>query len=223
MAKPLYLICLAFSFALAVQAQTAAVKTKPITSAEKMIRAAYAKLELYNRAAELKSMGGAAKKVRDDSVLKFELKNFHTGPLDEIKHLHTSELISLPVGDVIQVSSGTFTLNDGPPEAYYSARWSKEPKVSRSLDWNVGELLQLLATEYFDVGHYTSYEVVVSFEGKTRSYKASVFHHDLGERAVEPKLTFWDSIGAGNRLADVLAEELPPYGTGASKALTTPE
>lgn len=46
----------------------------------------------------------------------------------------------------------------------------------------------------------------------TRSYKAIAFHHDQGEHSVEPKLTFWDSVGADGRVAQVSAEKLPPYG-----------
>ena len=192
------------------------------TAEEKMIRAAYAKLEVYNRAAELMEMNGVASKVRDDSVLKFELKNFQTGPIDAIKKLRVSELCTPHSGDVVDVSSGQHTLNGGPPEALYSARWTREPPERPGRDWIVGDLLQLLVDEYFDVGQYTSYDVVVSLEGKSRSYKAIVLHHNLGARSVEPIPTFWDSIGAGNRLTQVWHEKLPPFGTGQSKILISP-
>lgn len=193
------------------------------TAEEKTIRAAYAKLEVYNWAAELMAMKGAASKVRDDSVLRYQLRNFRTGPLDEIKLLRISQLVTVPDGDVIRISSGSFSLNDGPWEAYYIAKWWKKPKEVGRRDWTVEELFQLLVTEYFDVGRYTSYEVEVSFEGKTRSYKAIVFHHDQSEHSFEPKLTFWDSIGTDGQLAQVSAEMRPPYGTGPSKILIAPK
>ena len=210
----IFTLLLTFGVALAQEPvrTTSDQRADGATAEEKMIRAAYAKLEVYNRSAELMAMEGVASKVRDDSVLKFELKNFHTGPLDEIKLLRTSHLVTVPDGEVIQISSVSHTLNNGPPEAYYTARWSKKQKEVGHRDWIVEELFQLLVTEYFDVGHYTSYEVDVSFEGKTRSYKAIAFHHDQGEHSVEPKLTFWDSVGADGRVAQVSAEKLPPYG-----------
>lgn len=217
MAKLLYLIGLVLLASIAGMAQhpsTANKQSEWASDAEELIRTAYKKLEIYNRAAELNNMRGVASKVRDDSVLKFSLKNFHSGAIAEIKPLHISEVVTLSEGDVVQVSSGRHTLNNGPPEAFYRATWSKKQKDSGGQDWTIEQLFQLLSTVYFDVGHYTSYEVLVSFEGKTRSYRAIAFHHDQGERAVAPKLTFWDSIGADGVLSQVLAETLPPYGNG---------
>ena len=218
MTKTIYLLFLLLMVSVGAHAQLKTVS--PSTVDEKMIRAAYAKLERYNRAAELMDMGGVVEKVRDDSVLKFELKNFHTGSIDEIKNLRISEVRTLATGDVIQVSSGKHTVNSGPVEAFYSARWWKQD--AKEHDWTFAELMQLLASEYFDVSHYTSYDVTVSFEGRTRSYKALVLHHDLGERAVNPQPTFWDAVGADGRLTELWAEKLPPYGSGTNKILATP-
>jgi hypothetical protein len=201
----------------AINGQEASTKN---SLAEDTIRAAYAKLEIYNRAAELEAMEGIASKVRDDSVLKFTLTNFHTGALEEIKNLRVSEIITLRDGDIVQISTGSYSHDSGPAEAFYEARWTKQSKENVP-DWVLADLLQLLIDEYFDVGHFTSYEVIVSFEGKNRRYKAVAFHHDQGESAVEPKLTFWDSIGADGRLGQVLTEQRRPYGTKQNRSTKT--
>lgn len=224
MTRALLAFCLLLTVFIAARAQSTAAVAESVgqTPEERLIRTAYAKLVLYNRAAALEAMRGVVSKVSPNSVLKFELTNFRTGPLEDIKHRRISELCTPRAGDVIDVTTGTHTLNNGPPEASYSARWTSEPETSSSRDWVIGELFQLLVTEYFDVGHYTTYDVVVWFEGKTRSYRAVVFHHDLGELAMNPHPTFWDSIGAGGVLSNALAETRPPYGTGASKTVITP-
>ena len=219
MTKTIYLVFLLLMVSVGAHAQLKTVSDSTVE--EKMIRAAYAKLERYNRAAELMDMGGMVEKVRDDSVLKFELKNFHTGSIDQIKNLRISEVSTQANGEIIQVSRGKHTMNNGTPEAYYSARWWKNDAKER--DWTFAELMPLLASEYFDVGHYTSYDVTVSFEGRTRSYKALVLHHDLGERSVDPRPTFWDAVGTDGQLEEVWGEKLPPYGSGMNKNVTTPD
>lgn len=178
---------------------------------EKLIRSTYEKLVLYNRAGALDKVMGDATALRPDSVLQFELKNFHTGPIEEIKGKLESEAATLPTGEVIESGRSRHSLNNGPEEATYSAWWGDGVNIPEGRpQWTIGELFGILANEYFDVGKYTSYEVTVSFQGKRRTYWALVLFHNLHQSANNPRPQFWDNIGAGGVLNQVWQEELPP-------------
>jgi hypothetical protein len=184
---------------------------------EKLVRDTYRKLEIYSRAAELSKMNGVTANVRDDSVLNFKLSNFHSGPIDDIKSVRQRELITERSGQVLEIGQGVH-VEDGFETAYYEPYWADYKAFpDQRPDSSIGDILSLNASQTFDVQRYTSYEVTISFEGRTRSYRALVMHH----AAVGPQLrhpTFWDSV-AGSMLNEVFEEKRPPFGT---KKLSVP-
>lgn len=191
--------------------KTQVERVQPQSPEERMIRDTYQKLVVYNRAAALLNANGHADQVTADAVLQFQLKDFHTGPIDEIKNI--SELERWPDGEVIMITHGTHRVNNDPESAYYQAQWTEGmDRHPARPEYTLGELLGLVAEEYFDVDRYTSYQVTVTFEGKSRTYRALVLHRS-NSRGLSPAPAFWDSIGAGGELLQIYKERVPPFNT----------
>src|SRR4030095_12737926 len=76
-------------------------------------------------------------------------------------------------------------------------------------EWTVGDLLRFEAAKHADIGTYTSYEVTVSLQGKSRQYRAMVLFHDLRSTTALGTPQFVDLIVDG--LHRVWTEARPPY------------
>jgi hypothetical protein len=178
---------------------------------EKIVRAAYEKLTALNRAARFLN-GPASQKTWDEAhVLKFELSSFRMGPIQEIWGALHSRVKTGYTGDIIRLTQSVRRHNKGPEQVAYEAEWGSGQYASiYDRQWTVGDMLSLDPGRYYDVGEYVTYDVTVSFEGKTRSYRALVIFHNpyLSSEALKPE--FWDSIvGTGGTLTEAWNEKRP--------------
>jgi hypothetical protein len=184
-------------------------------SAEKLVRAAYEKLTRYNRAYLLVDDRMASDLPSEERYLRFELRNFKIGPIQEILSLKHSEVHTVIVPEVISLARLTTTLNGGDPHVAYSARWIAESYApGYDARWTMNDLMSHEAAKYQDVGAYAAYDVTVRFQGKVRAYRALVlFHNPYGSTTEKLKPTFWDIIsGSAGALKDLWEEQRPAVG-----------
>jgi hypothetical protein len=182
---------------------------------EKLVRDTYDKLVRLNRAAQLigkTSMNPAT--IDPDASLKFELRNFRVGPIGEIWHSLSSDMSTLPSGEIIRLNRARTQLNNEEEHVAFMAQWASGQYASAyDPKWTVGDLIGFEPEEYSDVGAYASYEVTVFFLGKSRTYRAlALFHNTFGsEESLVP--SFWDTIvGLGGVLTAVWKEARPAVG-----------
>jgi hypothetical protein len=184
-----------------------------ISPNEQVVRATYEKLVIYSRASIIWQLERGLKVPDSGSELKFEFKSFRSGPVQEILATLNKDLVTQPTGEVISLNHGTHRDNGGGAQAYYAAKWAPGQYASgNDLQWTIGDLLRFEPSKYYDVGSYTSYELTVSLEGKSRTYRALVLYHDLYKSQDDIKAEFWDTVvGMGGTLTRVFEERLPPY------------
>ncbi|HWS98801.1 MAG TPA: hypothetical protein VN256_00920 [Pyrinomonadaceae bacterium] len=188
---------------------------------EKLIRATYEKLTRLNKAI-LKMdgnrwdlYGGDPKEYpAEELVLKFQLSNFRVGPIDEILNALYRKVKTDLTGEIIEVSRTITRHNQEPERVAYAARWAAGQYAALSdRQWTIKDLFGFEAPKYDDVGEYASYDVTVSFKGKSRTYSALVLFHNPHGSVVDLRPSFWDSVvGSGGTLNDVWNEERPPIG-----------
>jgi hypothetical protein len=187
---------------------------------EKVVRTAYEKLTMLNRAAQL--LRPEAKRSTEDSdVLRFELRDFRIGPIQEIMSALGTEVISGPTGQIIILSRAITRENQKQEFVAYSAEWTSG-RYGSVYDprWTVADLLGFEPERYHDVGEYASYEVSVFFKGKSRTYRALALFHNPHMSSGQLKPSFWDSIiGMGGVLSDVWNEKRPPLGQKVSPSI----
>ncbi len=187
---------------------------------EKLIRWAYKKLSVYETVGKFSD---AEKKKQPTGealakkTLRFKLKDFQIGPIKEIQNSVYKDLVTLPTGQIIQVMPQTHKYKEE-QRFYIQAKW-RNGEYASSFDpqWMVGDILQLDATEFYDVEKYTSFEVEVSLEGKTRKYRALVLFGSPDQATGMPNPKFLDSIvGIGGTVTRVFKETKLPLGTKIS-------
>jgi hypothetical protein len=162
---------------------------------EQLIRSAYAKLVEYNDAVKVLKTDLGREDVEAGSGLKVELSNFQTGPILQILNKRYLDFVSLPTGDVISLTRGAHSINKSPEEATFEAQWEKGQYASGfDPQWTMQNALNFEPAKYADVGSYTSYTVTVTFNERSRTYKALVLFHNLGQATQTGKPEFWDSI-----------------------------
>src|ERR1043165_3747314 len=172
---------------------------------EKIVRETYRKLEIYNAAAQVFQNDFTRKPLRSDANLKFVLGEFRVGNVQEILFTPYRDLVTLPTGNIVSLTRGSHSINGGPQEATFDAAW--EPGQYAAVfdpGWTVADVFHFEAARYYNVKTYASYQVTVTLEGKSRSYRAMALFRD-GSEAPE----FWDTIvnGVGN----VWEEKRPAY------------
>jgi hypothetical protein len=175
------------------------------SSAEKLVRETYRKLETYHAAAQLFKNEFARRPIRTDAGLTFELSEFRYGKVDEILDRPYAELVSLPVGDVVSLTRGGHSFNGGAQEATFDAEWEHGQYASVfDPDWTIADVFHFEAAKYFDIKSYVSYQVTLRLKDKSRTYRAlALFHEATGA----PE--FWDAIMNG--IGSVWEEKRPPY------------
>jgi hypothetical protein len=188
-------------------------KPKVASPQEIVIRAAYEKLTMFNKAALLIE-NPPNKSLNEDLFLRFELHNFRTGPIPEILPALHREIQTNAAGEIIDITRSVTQLNKEEEHVAYRAEWTTGQYAS-GYDpyWTIGDLLGFEPNLYHDVGQYALYDVTVSFQGKTRTYRAlALFHNPYGSTK-NLKPSFWDGVvGSGGVLTDVWNEKRPPVG-----------
>ena len=200
---------------------------KPPTSfemaAEALVRAAYAKLTRYNRAALLMNNRQTADQPVEERYLRFELTNFKGGPIQDILSISSDGLLGNSEGDVLDLIRTVATHNDADPHIAYSARWIKlDYAPGYDPRWTFNDLLSYEPAKYYDVGSYLLYDVTVRFQSRMRSYRAlALFHNPFGSTE-KLKPTFWDAIsGSAGALGDLWEDGRPAIGEPAGAGAKT--
>jgi hypothetical protein len=186
----------------------------PISPEEKTVRDTYEKLTNLNKAS-FNDRFKPPVTLDEDAYLRFELSNFHVGPIQEILGNRRTDLVSGTEGQIVQLTRSESRNNDEDPQVSYKAQWNPGPYASvYDPQWTIGDLIGFESGQYYDVGEYATYEVKLFFQGKSRGYKALVLFRNPYKSP--PLLTplFWDSIvGMGGVLNEVWKEKLPPLGS----------
>jgi hypothetical protein len=186
----------------------------PIGLEEQTVRDTYEKLTGLNKAS-FNERFKASVALDEDSYLRFELSNFHVGPIQEILGKRRTALVSGTEGEIVQLTRSESRNNDEDPQVAYKAQWTPGPYASiYDPQWTMADLLGFESEQYYDVGEYVTYDVKLFFQGKSRAYKALALFRNPYKSP--PPLTpfFWDSIvGMGGVLNEVWKERLPPLGS----------
>ena len=175
---------------------------------EKIVRETYQKLETYNAAAQVFQNDYARKPLRSDASLKFTLGEFRVGSIQDVLYTPYRDLVTLPTGDVVSLTRGGHAVNGGPQEATFEAAW--EPGQYASIfdpAWTVADVFHVEAAKYYNVKTFASYQVTVTLNGRSRSYRALTLFRDGASDRDAPE--FWDTIVNG--VANVWEEKRPPY------------
>ena len=179
---------------------------------EKLIRETYAKLEAYNAAAQVLENEFTGKPFRTDASLRFELGDFRSGNIKEILGLPYAGLITLPTGDIVSLTRGSHALDGGPEEATFAAAWERGQYASVfDPQWTIADAFHFEPEKYYDIVSYTSYQVTVRLEGRSRTYRALVLFHEKTNGSDGGAPEFWDAVVNG--VTRVWQEKRPPYKT----------
>jgi hypothetical protein len=205
-------VCGSVALVLSIAANgVAAAQEVSRSPAQQVVRRAYTKLARFNQAARLEEMGGENAEHARAVALKFQLTDFREGAISEVLAVPQSKMVTLPSGEIITGVLTTHGMADG-EKVSFPAQWS--PGLYSSLSQRQQTIAEVLDSEpdtFHDVSSYVSYRVLVTFEGKTRAYRAMALFHDRYSTAGEVKVTFWDTIvGLGGLLSDVARERRQP-------------
>lgn len=184
---------------------------------EKVIRETYRKLELYNAAAQVFLKEQSNRGPRSDARLSFELTDFRSGNVQEIHGRRYAELVTLPAGEIVSLTHGSHSQDQGAEEATFSAAWERGQYASVfDPQWTISDVLNFEPARYFDIAGYTSYQVTVRLEGKSRTYRALALFHDTPKVSAAVGPEFWDAVVNG--LNGVWQEKRPAYTSKSAAA-----
>ena len=179
---------------------------------EKLIRDTYKKLEAYNAAAQVMQNEFTRKAFRPDASLRFELGDFRSGNIKDILNQPYARLITLPMGDVISLTRGSHVQDSGPEEATFAAVWERGQYAAVfDPQWTIADAFHFEPEKYFDIASYTSYQVTVRLEGRSRTYRALALFHEKSNGGETGAPEFWDAVVDG--VTRVWQEKRPPYRT----------
>jgi hypothetical protein len=144
------------------------------------------------------------------------LSDFRSGDVRDILYKRYADLVTLPTGDIVSLTRGGHSMDGGPQEATYAAAW--EPGRYASVfdpAWIIADVFHFEAARYYDVKTFVSYQVTVSLEGRSRTYRALALFNRSQDGAPE----FWDAIVTG--VGDVSKDQRPPYKSKAQDTIST--
>lgn len=195
----------------------AAAQARSAAGQENLIRDTYRKLEIYNAAAQVFQKEQSNGRLRSAAKLSFELSDFRSGNVPEIAGRRYAELVTLPTGEVVSLTHGSHSENGGAEEATFAAAWERGQYAS-VLDpqWTISDVLNFEPARYYDIAAYTSYQVTVRLEGKSRTYRALALFHGPDTGAPE----FWDAVVNG--VKRVWEEKRPAYTSKSTTQVSVP-
>src|SRR4029453_1078114 len=184
-------------------------RTRLSSPEEQVVRAVYDKLTALNRASKNRAISDDALDGRE--VLKFQLSNFHPGPIGEILSKPHNEFVTGFAGELINLTRSVTVLNKAPEQVAFKAEWAEGQYASAyEPQWTVAQIFSFYPDEYYDVGSYVSYEVTVTLQGRTRHYKAlALFNRSVPVNGPISPL-FWDFVVSQNGLLNTLQNEKRP-------------
>jgi hypothetical protein len=204
-------LTLAVAFTVGYAQQKAGDRPRPEHSLEeRVIRLAYAKLMLFSKAARLRKAEDELAARRPENDLRFEIRYVKTGPIEEIDNRLWGDVVTGRFGEVLSVVPGETSHNQGPKHAYYLADWVDVGYANLGSPSETVRDVLGREPERSDVSKYTSYEVTVHYEGKTRPYRAMVIYHQPPQSVGKTKIELLDNVVGSFALGEALAEQNPP-------------
>jgi hypothetical protein len=187
---------------------------------EKLVRGAYAKLMRYQHAyvAETAEVNKLAARPQDN--IEFELRNFHTGPIEEISDELYEDIVSPPTGDILTVAPSYRNQPNDPKFAVYIAHWTKRNTSSADRSgMTIGEMLGLASDRPTDVDFFASYEVTVRLAGKEQAYQAMALYRKAAQQDGKRRIEILDNITANMNV--VLEDNSPVVRTPWKRYVTS--
>src|SRR5436190_15320806 len=180
---------------------------------EGLVRAAYAKVAIDYLATEGMTDVGRDRLARleagdqDAARRQFhiEVLSIRTGPIVEILDRPYGEFVTRPHGDVPRISQGTIR-RDGNDYLGVMAQWGHGQFATG--DWGDLKIRDVLSRPGdLSIRKYTAYEVEVSFEGKSRRYRALAVYNDPYGSVANPSVEFLDNFVGGQLLGSLLTDK----------------
>lgn len=181
----------------------------------RLIEKAYKKMTIAHMAGKLNEASRHGRDFNHEKTLKFKLKGFRVGPIEEIQNKIYRDLVTGPGGQTIEIGTVSKTYND---ETRFSitAEWANGQYAS-GFDprWTVGNVMQLESSKFNDIGKYASYEVEVSLDNKKKTYRAfALFHNPYQSQSLETlNPEFLDEIIGWGIITRILKENKMPLNT----------
>lgn len=184
-------------------------KTRFSSAEEQAVRAVYDKLTALNRASQNRAINDA--ELDGQQVLKFELSNFHAGPIGEILSKPHNEFVTGIAGELINLIRSVSVHNKGPEQIAFKAEWAEGQYASAyEPQWTVAQIFSFYPDEYYNVGSYVSYEVTVTLQGRARHYRALALFNKSGSGNGSSGLLFWDFVVGQSGWLNTLMNEKRP-------------
>jgi hypothetical protein len=188
---------------------------------ERMVRSMYAKVALYSHAARVDELQGAEDPLGDRGGLRFELRNFRSGRVEEILETRARDLVSLPEAEILDGMISGGAGEDGREEAALLVEWQKAEDGSTALgrDFTVADLFALEPERYFDAGDYVTYDVTVSMDGQTHTSRALALFHNRYDDDPGAVPEIWDNVsGMHGMMGAVWQERRAPMSASRHRA-----
>jgi hypothetical protein len=210
-----------YLFLICVSSVSSVAQVRFTAPQEKQIRDTYRKLEIYNAAAQVFQNEPLGRALRPEANLEVELSDFRSGHVQQIVTRPYAELVTLPTGEIVSLTHGSHSLDQGPEESMFVASWARG-QYAPVFDpqWTIADIFNFEPARYYDIASYTSYQVTVRLEGKTRTYRALALFHEP-RPGVEAAPEFWDAVVNG--LNRVWEEKRPPYKAMTQRATSSVE
>lgn len=173
---------------------------------QKVVRDVYVCLMRYHTAARDEQAATSGVSYAPEDYVIFELRNVHSGPIEEITDRPIAELVTTGTGEVLKVTGRHLQYGKGPKHAYYDLEWSNSLS-STSDSETVAEFIRSTGDKLGSVDRYTSYEVTVRLAGKARTYRAIALHRSQPRSNGKAKVEILDRVTSD--MNTVLHEESP--------------
>jgi hypothetical protein len=213
----------------------------PNQEKEKIIRTAYAKMSYADevrivldglvQTGREKLWSAKANTVDQalDSRLSFQLGEFAFGKISKIADRKMSQFDGSPTwigGDVLDVTPSTYdySVNNSAPVyvAYIKFAWKPSPYhfLPPAENWSIAKALQAEQFEGKRYTDYATYTVTVTFDDKSRTYKAWALFREEEKGKLQPY--FMDAIADPTAIAFALDHSLYPAAFADTDLHTVP-
>lgn len=201
-------------------------QTEPVNAAqnkksveERLVEMAYNKMSVLDSSERIRKDKKDKKKTSsvsiDNPMLKFKISDFRVGDISEIMNLRYRDLVTAPTGEVLAVTTiETKEGNSTEPKISVNTQWQPGQYSSGAdLQWTIADIFGIEAVRFHDVGRYASYVVKVTFDGKSRTYRALALFHNRNQPNGNLNPEILDSVsGGGGVLTNVLKDKRLPVG-----------
>lgn len=206
---------------------SAAAEIQPASSSssygQEILSVVYGKLLMYVTADRALTSVQKKRAYRPKDALEVEIQNVHTGRIDDILDKSYGRLVTKPTGRILRIVPTSRTHDNGPAHISYECQWMQSDYTANLLeDWEgtaVREFLKMTGVDGID--KYTSYEVRITLDGETRTYKAMILYRNGFQSMPKPNVVFCDNIISSSVLAQLLDENRPPVRSPWGSYVTT--